>query len=77
MAKLTEDDMRIIRAYADHGMNCIQTARAMRYDRRTIYYHFDKVRAITGKDPCNFYELHELLKMFEKGEIDFGRSHSD
>ena len=75
--KLNEDDSLVIRAYADGNMNCRKAAELSHFSKEAVYDHLDKVHILTGKNPRNFYELHELLNMFEKGEIDFGRSHSD
>ncbi len=49
-------------------MNAFQTAKNIFYSRRVVYYHLNAIKKKTGKDPRNFYELQELLKMFEKGD---------
>ena len=75
--KLNKDDWLVLRAYADGNMNCNTAAKLSHFSIHAIYRHIDKIHILTSKNPRNFYELHELLNMFEKGEIDFGRSHSD
>lgn len=64
--KLNENDLIVLRAYADGNMNCNTAAKLAFYDRTTIYDHLDKIHILTGKNPRNFYELQELLEMFEK-----------
>ena len=65
---LNEDDALVIRSYADGNMNCQTAAKLSHFSIRSIYRHLDKVYFVTGKNPRNFYELHELLQMFEKGD---------
>ena len=66
--KLNEDDALVIRAYADGNMNCQTAAKLSHFSIKSIYRHLDKVHILTGKNPRNFYELQELLQMFEKGD---------
>ena len=66
--KLNEDDALVIRAYADGNMNCNTAAKLSHFSKTAIYDHLDKVHILTGKNPRNFYELQELLQMFEKGD---------
>ena len=66
--KLNEDDALVIRAYADGNMNCNTASKLSHFSTTAIYAHLDKVHILTGKNPRNFYELHELLQMFEKGD---------
>ena len=71
--KLNEDDVLVIRAFADSNMNCNTAAKLSHFSIQSIYRHLDKVHILTGKNPRNFYELQELLEMFEKkGEINYG-----
>lgn len=66
--KLNEDDVLVIRAYADANMNCRTATKLSHFSIQSIYRHLDKVHILTGKNPRNFYELQELIKMFEKGD---------
>ncbi len=49
-------------------MNCRKAAELSHFSKEAVYDHLDKVHILTGKNPRNFYELHELLQMFEKGD---------
>jgi len=66
--KLNNDDLLVLRAYADANMNGTAAGKLAHFSREAIYDHLDKIHILTGKNPRNFYELHELLKMFEKGD---------
>lgn len=68
--KLNEDDERVIRAYADANMNCRKAGELAHFSKEAIYDHLDKIHILTGKNPRNFYELHELIKMFNERKND-------
>ena len=66
MKNLTESDLLVLRGYANNNMNAFQTAHNIFFSRRVVYYHLNAIKRKTGKNPRNFYELQELLQMFEK-----------
>ena len=68
--KLNEDDALVLRAYADGNMNCHTAAKLSHFSVYAVYDHLDKIHILTGKNPRNFYELHELIKMFNERKND-------
>ncbi len=50
-----------LQAYADNDMNLLQTARALGIHANTVYARFDRILALTGRDPRAFNGLSELL----------------
>ena len=65
---ITESDLLVLRGYANNNMNAKQTAHNIFYSRRMVHYHLNAIKNKTGKDPKNFFQLQELLQMFEKGD---------
>lgn len=63
MVELTRMAKEVILAYAECGMRVCPAARRVYCDHRTVSYHLDKIKAITGYDPRNFYELYKLVEM--------------
>jgi hypothetical protein len=66
--KLNEDDVAILKAYADANMNATIASAKSNWGRSAFYRHLDKVHIHTGKDPRNFYQLHELINTFNNEE---------
>lgn len=60
--KLNRVDIDIVQAYADNNMVLQRAAEASHYARTSVRYRFDRVYKITGLDPRDFYQLHELVK---------------
>lgn len=65
---MAKDEMTPIRcdivlALADNRMSVCNTARSLFVDRTTVLYHIGIIRHITGKNPMNFYDLYDLVKM--------------
>ena len=58
--KLTDQEARIILAYADANMNCGDAANALSYHRNTIVYHLTQIHKRTGQNPQSFYDLVSL-----------------
>ena len=50
-----------LHAYADNDMNLLRTARALGVHANTLYARFDRIMALTGRDPRGFNALSELL----------------
>lgn len=62
---MSELQKEVILTLANCNMNVCATAREMYTHRNTIEYHLGKVKAETGLDPHNFYDLIALVKMAE------------
>ena len=60
---MTELQIKIIKAYANNGMNVSRTARYLRYHRNSVVYHFERIEDATGLNPRDFYDLVKLLRM--------------
>ena len=67
--RLDHNDIRIILAYADGNMNGTQAAKIAYYTRESIYEHLDKICALTGLNPRNFYDLIVLVKQAKEGKL--------
>ena len=65
---MAKDEMTPIRcdivlALADNRMSVCDAARSLFVDRTTVLYHIGIIRHITCKNPMNFYDLYDLVKM--------------
>ena len=69
MDKLTEIDLEIIRAMADHDMNVSLAARSRFTHRNNVLYHIRKIKKITGLSATNFYDLCKLVQMIRKEDF--------
>ena len=58
--KMNEAHAETIIALARCNMNISEAARVLCYIRQTIQARVNRIKAITGLDPCNFFDLHEL-----------------
>lgn len=58
----------IVLALADCRMRAATAAKKLYMDNSTVRYHIGIIKSITGKDPMNFYDLGELVKMVKVGE---------
>ena len=56
----------VIRGMAQNRLRVRDTARAMHYSDQTISYHVKHIRELTGKDPRDFFDMCELLKMADE-----------
>ena len=65
MAKdeITPVRKEVILALADSQMRANAAARILYMDHSTVQYHIGIIKAITGKDPRNFYDLWDLVQM--------------
>lgn len=65
MAKdeMTPIRCKIILALADNGMRACAAAKSLYMHPKNVFYHIKIVKAITGKDPKNFYDLVDLVSM--------------
>lgn len=58
---------KIILALADCSMSANAAAKKLYMDHTTVLYHIKMIKAITGKDPKNFYDLCDLVRMVKRG----------
>lgn len=65
MAKdeITPVRCKIILAMAENSMIVNRAAKAIYMDHSTLLYHLRWIKLITGKDPMNFYDLIDLVRM--------------
>ena len=63
---LTEDDIVILRTYANCSMNAARTAACLKYSSNAVFYHLNRVEEKTRIDPRTFWGLTELLKKYGK-----------
>lgn len=64
---LSEARCNIIFALADSNMNVNEVSRKLYMHRNTVTYQIGRIKQITGKDPLNFYDLHDLV-LYVKAE---------
>ena len=64
--KLTEDDILILRAYADCNMTAARAAAHLSYSSGAVNYHLYRIEDKTGIDPRTFWGLTELLELLKK-----------
>ena len=62
VSKLSEPRKDIILSLANHRMLASEVARDLFMHRNTVVYNIEQIRKITGKDPTNFYDLHDLVR---------------
>ena len=60
---LSEVRKDIILSLANHNMNESKVARELFMHRNTVVYNIKRIHQITGKDPMNFYDLHDLVRL--------------
>ena len=72
MAKneITSIRREIILALADCSMRASAAAKKLYIDHTTVIYHIRAIKAITGKDPRNFYDLFDLVQMVKGDSAD-------
>jgi sugar diacid utilization regulator len=65
MAKdeITPVRCRIILSLANNRMRVSRAADAIGMNHTTLLYHLKMIKAITGKDPTNFYDLIDLVRI--------------
>lgn len=60
--KLSEHQCNVIFALADADMCVSKAARAYYMSDLGFIYQLNRIKEITGKDPRNFYDLHNLIR---------------
>lgn len=61
--EMTPARCKIVLALADNSMRVSRAAQAIEMNHSTLLYHLKWIKAITGKDPMNFYDLIDLVRM--------------
>ena len=64
---LSELRCKIILTLADCKMNVAEVSRKLYMHRNTAAYQIERIKKLTGKDPLNFYDLHDLV-LYAKAE---------
>ena len=54
-------DLDIILSLADNNMVVTRVAKAVFMHRNSVLYRIRRIKKLTGLDPMNFYDLHNLL----------------
>ena len=67
---MTETERTIIKAYARCDMNIQKTADRLCYHRRSIVYHFNKIKEKYKLNPKKFNDLKRLIDYINNCEID-------
>lgn len=60
--RLNPEQMQMVRALADNNMNTTWAAHDLHRCRSGLQYQLNKIFELTGLNPQNFYDLHELLQ---------------
>lgn len=63
MNETQRSEMRrnVILALADCNMDVSKAARKVYMSRNGTVYYINQIKKITGKDPLNFFDLHDLV----------------
>lgn len=59
---MEDRDKKLLKAYADHDMNAVQTGKELYMHSNTLKYHLEKIHRETGLNPNKFNDLRKLLK---------------
>lgn len=54
--------VEILKSYADHDMNAVQTAKELYMHPNTLKYHLEKIHRETELNPKKFNDLRKLLE---------------
>ena len=63
---LTEMDKTVVVRYAENMMRMYRTAKELYMTHSGIHYHLISIKAKTGLDPKNFYDLVYLVRLIQK-----------
>ena len=61
------DLIKTAKAFADANMRIKYAANKMYMTNSSVVYRLKQLHKITGLNPYNFYDLHELLKKYGEG----------
>ena len=72
LAAMNPRDKEIVLAFAENGMRPSFAAKGHYLSHQGVEYHLRKVRANTGLDPRNFFQLYRLATLIiqERKEYD-------
>lgn len=59
---MEDRDKKLLKAYADHDMNAVQTGKELYMHSNTLKYHLEKIHRETGLNPNKFNDLRKLLE---------------
>lgn len=62
------DLIKTAKAFADANMRIKYAANTMYVTHSSVVYRLRKLHKMTGLNPYNFYDLHEILKKYCEGE---------
>jgi sugar diacid utilization regulator len=65
---LTEEEIFLLRLFADHNMKVQPVAEEMHFHRRTIFKKLFVIYKKTGKDPHRLWELVHLIEQIDREE---------
>ncbi len=54
--------VEILKSYADHDMNAVQTGKELYMHSNTLKCHLEKIHRETGLNPNKFNDLRKLLE---------------
>ena len=60
---LTDRQCEVINAFAFAGMSKAKAAKMLGCHYQNVYHHLAMIKERTGKDPNDFFDLHDLYKM--------------
>lgn len=63
--KMTPTRYEVILALADCNLSANAASKKLFMHSSTVDYHIRRIKAITGKDPRNFWDLVDLLEIYE------------
>lgn len=63
----TDIQRTIILALAECDLKIERVAKKLYRNKGGVYYHIEKIKKLTGKDPRKFYDLVDLLQMIKEG----------
>lgn len=70
---LTEEEISLLRLFADHNMKVLPVAEEMHFHRRTIFKKLFKIYSKTGLNPHNFWDLVSLIRQVDEEGSENGR----
>ena len=67
--QMTPVRCEIVLALADCAMNANAAAKKIYMNHSTVQYHIKIIKAVTGKNPRNFYDLYDLVQMVKEAKL--------
>lgn len=66
--KLTDSEKKVIVGLAQNGLNRNRAAHELHYHFNSISYIVGRIRAKTGLDPLNFFDMIKLVEIVNGGD---------